>query len=81
MCVISHTHRGTKLLQTITAPQLLALSHTHSHTYTHTHHTTTVVMDGDVLFVSLDQMLSYSFVMLGEVAHSSVTPEGFNTTD
>ena len=38
-------------------------------------------MDGDVPFVPLDQMLSCSFVMLGEVANSSMTTEGFNTTN
>ena len=39
------------------------------------------VMDGDNPFVPFDQMLSYTFVMLGEVQHSAITTSGFSTWD
>ena len=39
------------------------------------------VLDADTPFVPFDQVLSYTFVMLGEVAHSALTTPGFNTMD
>lgn len=39
------------------------------------------VMDGDNPIVPFDQMLSYTFVMLGEVQHLAVTTSGFSTWD
>ena len=39
------------------------------------------VVDGDYPYVPFGQMLSYVFVMMGEVAHTSVTTAGFSQPD